>query len=320
MSNMLDQLKFVQGAVAKKDFLPALTHFVIENGLVRGFNGTLALCSPLPLDIACKPKAEPLIRAIANCKDTVQLSLTPAGRLSIRSGVFRALIDCVEGDTPHATPEGERVEMDGAALLKALTTIALFIGDDAARPWSNGVLLKGQSAFATNNVSLVEYWIGTAFPHVVNIPRAAVKEMIRIAEPPTHAQLATNSVTFHYSNNRWIRTQLYSSEWPDLERVLNNPSNQQPIDSRIFEGLATIKPFVDKIGSVHFIGGAISTHAEGAEGATYDIPNITCDGLYQIEMLQRLEGVAKSIDWTSYPKPCMFMGDNLRGAVIGMKR
>ena len=76
---MLTSLKFVQGAVAKKDFLPALTHFVIENGTVRGYNGMLALCSPIPFDIACKPKAESLVKAIANCNETVTLSLTQRG-------------------------------------------------------------------------------------------------------------------------------------------------------------------------------------------------------------------------------------------------
>jgi len=29
---MLRELKFVQGAVAKKDLLPAMTHFAIEGG------------------------------------------------------------------------------------------------------------------------------------------------------------------------------------------------------------------------------------------------------------------------------------------------
>ena len=105
---MLTELKFVQGAVAKKDFIPSLTHFIIEDGTVRGYNGMLALCSPLPFDIACKPKADSLVKAIANCAETVQLSLTPAGRLSIKSGKFKAFIDCIPDETtPHVQPEGE---------------------------------------------------------------------------------------------------------------------------------------------------------------------------------------------------------------------
>jgi hypothetical protein len=151
---MLEDLRFVQGAVAKKDLLPALTHFVMENGTVRGFNGTIALCSKIAFDLACKPKAEPLIRAINNCRDTVQLSLTPAGRLSVKSGGFKAFVDCVDGETPHVLPTGKFCPLDGVALLAGLKAVQPFIGDDASRPWANGVLLKGPSMFATNNVIL----------------------------------------------------------------------------------------------------------------------------------------------------------------------
>ena len=67
---MLDELKFVQGSVSRKGFIPELTHFNIKDGMVRGYNGTLALCTPIPFDIDCVPKAEPLIKAIQNCVET----------------------------------------------------------------------------------------------------------------------------------------------------------------------------------------------------------------------------------------------------------
>lgn len=318
---MLTELKFVQGAVAKKDFLPALTHFVIEKGTVRGYNGMLALCSPIPFDIECKPKAEPLVKAIGNCTETVQLALTAAGRLSIKSGKFKAFVDChPDESTPHAMPEGEDVVIDGAALLQALKTVAPFIGDDASRPWSNGVLLLGQSAFATNNITLVEYWTGCTVPRPINIPRAAIKEMLRIDEAPIGVQMTENSITFHYQNGRWLRTQLFETKWPDLSKVLDRESNPQPIDPRLFEALKVLKPFTDKSGRILFKGaGKIATHADDTEGAGYELDGFDHTGIYQIEMLGLLDGNVRSIDWSLYPSPCMFFGDRLRGAIVGMR-
>lgn len=317
---MLTSLKFVQGSVAKKDFVPALSHFRIEGGTVRGYNGMLALCSPIPFDITCAPKAEPLVKAISNCADTVQLAMTPAGRLSVRSGKFKAFVDCVEGETPHVQPEGEHVAIEGAALLQAFKTVAPFIGDDASRPWSNGVLLLNQSAFATNNITLVEYWTGTTIPRPLNIPRAAVKEMLRINEPPESAQMTDGSITFHYSGGRWLRTQLFETQWPDLSKVLNKESNPQPLDARLFEALATLKPFTDKMGRILFRGdGKIATHDDETEGAGYEVEGFNHTGIYNIEMLGLLEGIAKNVDWATYPAPCMFFGDRLRGAIIGMR-
>lgn len=316
---MLAELKFVMGSIAKKDFIPALSHFRIEKGTVRGYNGTLALCTPIPLDLTCTPKADSLVRAIANCTETVALSMTAGGRLAVKSGVFKAYIDCVEGETQHVEPEGERFEINGEALLQALKVLQPLVGNDASRPWSNGVLLRGTSAFATNNVILSEYWVGSNFPEL-NIPRSAVKEIVRIGEAPTHAQANEHCITFHYEGGRWIRTALLSTEWPDLAKVLNVTCNATPIDARIFEGLAIIKPFSDKIGRVLFHEGRMTTHEDPDHGASFEVAAPLPEGVYSIEMLALLEDVAKTADWSLYPKPAMFFGDRLRGAIVGMRR
>lgn len=316
---MLAELRFVRGAVARKDFIPSLTHFRIENGAIRSFNGTLALCTPIQFDINCTPKAEPFIRAIMNCEETVSLSMTPTGKLSVKSGKFRALIDCIQEETPHVEPDGNPVEINGEALLAAFKALTPFIGDDASRPWSNGVLLDHQSAYATNNICLVEYWVGSSFPFRCNIPASAIKEIVRINEAPVSAQATENSVTFHFPGGKWIRTALLSTEWPDLKRVLDRPSDPVPVNSEIFKALGALKPFADKMGRVFFNNSLVSTSPEDAEGASYVIDGLDMEGVYQIEMLALLEGVAETADFEQYPNPCPFFGHMLRGAIVGMR-
>jgi len=315
---MLKELKFVQGAVAKKDFIPAITHFCIENGSVRAYNGTIAMSSPIACDLNCKPKAIPMVQAIGKCSDTITLSMTPAGRLSIRSGSFKAFVDCVEESQSHVEPEGETITFDGAMLLKAIKTIQPFIGNDASRPHLTGLLLRGQSAFATNNVCLVEYWLGVDFPRVVNLPRAAIAEMVRINEEPTHAQVAENSMTFHYASGRWVRTQLYSTEWPDLAKVLERESRPGPIPKELFEGLENLKPFANTFGQVFITENGLRTHEDPNEGAAFDLPWIHRESIFNIEMLRLLENVATEADFNQ--DPSMFFGDRLRGAIIGMRK
>lgn len=320
---MLNALKFCAGSVAKKEIVASLTHFAIENGRVRGFNGTLALSSPIAFDISCKPKADVLIKAIANCEDTVQLTLTPAGRLSVKSGSFKAFVNCDPNEnTPHVEPEGVVINFDGAALFEGIKQVATFVGQDASRLWSQGILIKDKSLFATNNVILVQYWLGVDFPHIINIPRAAVKEMLRINEPPLYAQVAENSITFHYEGERWLRTQLYSTEWPDLSKVLDKPFTPLPIEQKLFSALDSIKPFLDKQESVWFASSCISSHTDEQEGGSYFIPGFEWDGRYNHTMLSMLQGVAEQIDWSTYPGPCLFTGckNRLRGAIIGMRK
>lgn len=314
---MLKELKFVMGAISRKDLVPAMKHFAIEKGMVRGYNGTIALCSPIPFDIDCYPRADLLIKAIAECDETIVLSLTGAGRLSVKSGTFKALIPCVEKSEVHLEPEGTAVSCNGAALLQAFKVLEPFIGDDASRPWANGILLKERSAFATCNVILCEYWLGDHFPHVVNIPSVAIREVVRVNEAPTYLQMSPNSITFHFGDGRWIRSQLFSTEWPDINKVLERPSEPTTVDERIFEVLPRLRPFLDKTGKVIFEVGIVKTHQGEDEGSSVEIDGCTMQGIYTLEMLYLLKGVAKQADFTTYPAPCMFFGDIVRGAIIG---
>ena len=316
---MLKELKFVMGAISRKDLVPAMKHFAIEGGRVRAYNGVLALSSPIPFNIDCYPKADTLIKAIANCDETVTMSLTPGGKLSVKSGIFKALIACVDKSEVHLEPEGERVECDGAALLQGFKVVEPFVGDDASRPWANGILLRGQSAFATNNVTLVEYWLGVTLPETVNIPHAAIKEVLRVNEPPEYLQMAKSSITFHYSDGRWIRTQLFETNWPDLAKVLDRECEATAIDQRIFDALPKLKPFLDKSGRIIFAPGLVSTHDGDEEGGHIQIEGSTMTGIYAMEMLALLNGVATVADFTAYPSPCIFYGERLRGAIIGRK-
>ncbi len=320
MSDMLKRLKFVQGAVAKRGLLPALNHFRIEGGHVRSFNGTLALSSPIPVDIDCIPKAEPFIKAIQKCKDddTITLNLTPNGRLAVKSGSFRAFIPTVDMETSHLMPEGEEFSIDGEVLLRGFKTILPFVGKDASRPWSNGILLQGQSMFATNNVSIIEFWIGENFPVTCNVPCDAIREVVRIGEAPNRVQLHERSISFHYTDGRWIRSVLFATTWPKITRILDVKSKQHPVDASLYEALDAVKPFTDNIGRVYLKDGVLRTSVVDMDGASYEIPKIPYEGVFQLPILMLLKGVANSIDFTLYPKPCIFYGDNIRGAIIGM--
>lgn len=315
---MLSELKFVQGAVAKKDFIPAVTHFAIRDGTVRAFNGIIALSSPIACNLNCTPKAVPMVQAISKCTDTISLSMTATGRLSIKSGNFKAFIECIEGTDSHLEPEGERIEINGEQLLKAFKAVQDFIGVDASRAWTMGVLLKGQSVFATNNVCLVEYWIGENFPIVVNIPRSAIAEIVRINEAPLYCQIAEKSISFHYGEGKWIRSQLYESQWPDLGSILNAESNPVPIPNELFLGLNNIKSFCNDYGQVFLSSNGVSTSTEENEGASFEIDWPHRDSIYNIEMLKLLEGVATTADFERQGA-AMFFGERLRGAIIGMR-
>lgn len=316
---MLDALRFVQGSVAKKDYVPALQHFRIKNGEIRGYNGMLGLCSPIDLDMDITPRADQLVRAIQACKDTISLHLTPGGKLVVRSGKFKANVDCTTEQFPEVWPEGQRVELP-KGFLEKMRIAADFIAEDASRPWARGLLLRGQSIFATNNVILIEGWLPTPFPVTVNIPEAAVLELLRIGEEPEYLHITGNSVTFFFENKRWLKTQTYSAEWPDLSKILDVPSNPSPLPEGFWEALASLDRFTDDHGMLYLEKDSIATSLGDETGASIMLPESLIAGKFNIRHLSLLKSIATRIDFTTYPKPCLFFGDNgFRGAIMGMR-
>lgn len=316
--DMLTTMRFVRGAVATKDLAPEMKHFWILDGGIRAYNGVIALYSPIDFSVSCMPLAAPLVRAISNCNEVMAIGMTENGRLRVQSGPFRAFIECIDTPMPQIEPQGQVFEIDGAALMEAIKMVMPFIGSDASRPWVNGIYLKGQSAFATNNVCVVEYWIGTPFPMDANIPIEAIREMVRLDSPPIYAQICEHSITFHYADGRWLRTQLYSTDWPDLTAILDRPANLVPLPPALFEALEVVKPFTEKDNNVYIRDGSIHTDNEPGIGASYQVEGLDWAGIYKLDMLKLLT-VATYADMTTYPEPCMFQGGRMRGAIIGLR-
>ena len=316
---MLTSLKFVQGAVAKKDFETALTHFRIEDGLIKGYNGKIGLCSPIDLNLTASPKAVPFVKAIQTCKDTVSLHMTPTERLAIKSGSFKAFVECTTKPYPDIQPEGDFVPLNGE-FLPAIKKLYPFIGQDASRPWSRGILFKGQSAYATNNIILVEHWLGSPFPVEANVPAEALQELIRIGEEPTKLQVSDYSMTFHFDEGRWLKSCLLDLQWPDVEKLLNFDYTEIPDrPETLVEELDRLVPFTDELDRVYFIPGKLSTTQNDESGASVEMQGLPGEGCYNIKQLILAARIASKMDFTSHLKPCAFLGHNIRGVIIGMR-
>jgi len=318
---MLETLKFVRGAAARKDFSPALTHFKIADGKIRAYDGRISLCSPIALDLNVSPLAEPFYRALMSCEsEDTALYMTKAGRLAVKSGKFRAYIQCHQEEFPVVEPEGVRREIP-EPLLPHLQRLTPFVSDDASRPWSRGILANGGTLTATNNVVIVQSWVGKTFDRPVNIPLKAIKELLRIKQEPTHVWLAEQSITFEFENGRWLRSQLLDTAWPDIDRILDVPSNPAPLPTGFAEALEKLKPFLMLEGRVYLNDGSISTHpVEDEEGATVEVPGTPAGALFHFDHLTLAVSILETIDLSAYPRPCLFYNPaGIRGAIVGMR-
>ena len=318
---MLEALKFTKGAIARKDFAPVLTHFRIEGGRITGYNGSMALSSPIPLELTCSPKATDFIKALDTCRGTISIHEMPNGSIVVQSGTFKASVKCSTDPFPALTLTGDRVELR-EGILAPLKLLAPFISEDASRQWSRGILFRGKSAFATDNLVIVETWLGYDFPLDLNIPKTAVTELLRIGLEPDYLVVSHTSCIFHFPGDRWLLTHTYSTEWPDVTRILDRECSPLDIPEGLFQGVRDVSPFSDDLGRIFLGSGKVSTVSLNHEdlGTVSEVPGLIVeDGCYHKDALASLEPVAKKIDLALYPKPCLFYGEALRGAILGIR-
>lgn len=320
---MLKELKFVQGAVKRNAAAPELEHYQIKGGRATGFNGYMALSAPVPLDIEAKPKADIFYKALSACGDSIALRMTQAGRLHIVSGGFSAFVPCIDKEVYEATPVGDSYPCP-EGLLGAFQRLLPLISEDATRPWAMGLLVDRGTYTATNNVVIFQVWDGHQLP-TFNCPRFAVAEVCRIGENPISLQIDGASVTFHFADGRWLRTQLLAQEWPadKMNAVLSMPNSQGAFPPEIVGALDQLAPFIGSDWApIFFREGAISTASSEAneEGVTIEVPGVQAGPVFNSKSLRLIAKEITTIDFSLHPRPCIFFGagGTSRGAIIGM--
>jgi hypothetical protein len=204
-------------------------------------------------------------------------------------------------------------------LWRAFKELAHFMALDASRPWARGILFRGQTAMATNNIVIAEKWLDkTILPYELNIPQESVDELIRISEDPKKIRTNGRSITFYFNQDRWMRTQLLSTAWPDTSKVWRD-DKADPVPDGFFEALESLEPFIDDLKRIYITPGRISTSPLEEDGASFEIPELNTTGIFSLPQLMLLKGVAKTLGLDGYPKPCVFYGKQLRGIIVGMR-
>ena len=316
---MLKTLKFVRGAVATKDYVPVLTHFCIRQGRILGYNGRIALNSPIALDLEANPRAEQFVRAIATCEQEVALSVTPAGRLAIASGGFKAFIDCTTEPYPDVRPSGQHVYPTGH-FVAALRRLLPFVAEDASRPWAMGILLHEYSAYATNNILIAEGWLGFKFPVTINLPKTTAEELLRIGEEPIGMQVDAASITFYYEGDRWLHSVLYTTAWPDVTKILarfDTTRRWEKVPVELFKSLKDLRPFVDDAGRIHVSPAGSATSTDTGSGASVMLPLWDKSMCFNVDQLMLLDGVAQWLNPDEHPY--LWIGEGIRGAIAAMR-
>lgn len=314
---MINAINFVQRAATKKTGV-----FIIENGRIIANNDLLTASAIIGVPIDCKPKVDTftaIIKASNDAKAVPSFSITPTGKLSVKAGKLRALIDCDITHTQEHRPEGIDYPINGEDFLQIIAKLEPFMGNntDPAKAWANSIMFSGDKAFVTCNTIAIQYDTGLDITIPIVIPSQAIKELIKIKMIPVSVRYCAKSITFFYEDSSWFKTRTLENKFPSFGGILNIPCLPIEMPADFFVGLKQLKAFCDEeFTSIGFTEQGLVTKNE----AVYEMNLPITYGIYNYNLLILLEDIMQKIDFSSYPKPSIFVGDRLRGCIVGYAR
>lgn len=284
--SLLEALRFISVSQHTQG-TPVQTHCRISNKTVIGFDGGITAGHFIDDVLSVCPHTTMLINALAKCTGAIAITELDSGKLSVKSGKFKALIPCVPfDDLPAIEPDAPIATLTDD-VKRALAAVAPLAQDGGQEPFTCAVLLKAGTAVATNRAVVLESFHGIDLPPVL-IPKASVVAICKQSKKLTQFGFSDNSATFYFEDDSFIKTQLFLDRFPDYERILNIESNAWPMPVGFYDALDTVAGFSQgKI--VYFRDGNVCSHLIDSEGATYGVEGLPKDTAFNAEYLKLIK-------------------------------
>ena len=322
-SALLQALEFVS-VVSERLGSANETHVGLRNNWAITFNGIVAAGCPIPDNLTCHPHTILFTEALSQCDEGYSLTQLDNQRLSIKSGKFKATVPCLDPLLMQDAQPDPMIAPITNAFKDAVEAVGVLASENAQHVLTASVLMNGASVISTNRVMILEYWHGLDLPPNIPLPKEFVKALVKQKKNLSGFGFSNSSCTFWYEDGSWLRTQLYSDKWPDVNSILNREANLWTIDANFFKALEAIAPFSDD-GNVYSDLNLLMSHQDKELGASYECAGIPKGFVYPIKQLQIMKPHATKIDYmaagvadSSY---CLvFEGDKCRGVISGRQR
>ena len=322
-SSLLTALEFCS-CVTEKLGASYETHIGLRGNWAIAFNGIVAAGSPITEDLTCHPHNLLLIEALSKCDDNFSLTQLDNDRLSVKSGKFKAVIPCLDPNLMQSAIPDPMIVGISNKFKEAVEAVGVLASENAQHVLTASVLMNGQSVISTNRVMLLEYWHGLDLPPNIPLPKQFVAALVKQKKNLIGFGFSRSSATFYFDDNCWLRTQLYSDEWPDVGNILNRQANLWPIDPNFFKAVEAIIPFSED-GNIYSDTNLLMSHADHGVGATFECNGIPKGFVYPAKQLMIMKPYVRKIDFmasgvhdSSY---CLvFYGDAIRGIISGRQR
>lgn len=321
-------LNFVGGAVGNDNAELWTRHIRFGNKQVVAFNGQVSAGHPIVEELDCCPHYERTKIALGKCGKSLALTQTPTGKLSIKGEKINALVDGLPAENmPQVWPDPSCAVISDV-LKEAFRVTGVLASEAAFEVVTASLLLEANVVTGTNKQSMLQFWHGIDLPPKMVIPKIFAAAVAKQVQPLTgfgftwdNERGCVTSVTFWFDNGAWIKTQTYLDRWPDVDRILNVPSNPMPVPANFFEAIAVISEF-NEDGYVTIGDNRIQSHRSDKEGAYYEVPGLQPGLQLSGKLSKNVAPYVSTIDMTTNGGKIIFFGgtpeNGIRGALMGI--
>lgn len=292
-------------------------HCLMQNNWCVGYDGVITMGCKIEESITAYPKTLDLLEALQRCGEAVSITQLPNCSIAVKSGKFRAAIDCITADSlPLSYPDPQIAVIDDR-IKAGFEAIGWLATEGAEKAYMASVLLQANTMVSTNRSVLLEYWHGIDLPPDLLIPKASIVALSKIDKKLVGFGYTPRfSVTFWYEDGSFLKTQLFEGSYPDYQAIFSRDTNQyMQLPEDFFTAFKSVSKFT-KTGFVYLRGDRILSHQTEELGACYEVNGIPDGICFNVEYLGKLEPFFKSICVPDF-SIAYFVQGNVRGALAG---
>jgi len=281
--------------------LPYQTHTILRARTAQAYDGVLAGGIGIEFaEINTAAHTDKLLAALKRCKAEYSVTQVDGGQLVVKSGSFRAVVDCLNPAdlASNALMPDDPVAVINDNIKKGFATLNPLVAENAQHVVTSSLLLQSNTMVATDRILIAEYWHGIHLPPGLVIPKAALTAIVKTDKPLARLGFSDGSVTFWFEDMSWIKTQRHSEAWPDTSHIFNFTPAVEETPKKLREAVEAVAPFAAE-GCVWLNHNEVASHLDNATGATHDCKGLPGGAVFGIKRLLDVLNITTHVDWTS---------------------
>lgn len=298
--------------------LTAEAAVTFKDGFIFAKNRHVAACAPTEIKDNFSVAASALAFNLSKVSDAARVKVTPT-RVKLVDGSHEIQMQRVTEEIEYEPPQHEGLPVS-SQFIEALRLVLPFAGEEEARPWTMGALIRGEQAFTTNNQVLACGQVGPNPFDGETLPQQYARFLVK---REGLQRIGKDEYGFFawYEGGGWVRASRLANGMPErvpqlLDQVYQDPQWEIPDGwHRAFMGSVTFTEEVLTIQPDRILG--VRGQNDHTCWVTSDVEEAVFDAKPLTAVIER----ASHINLRQYPNPVSFkQGDVLRGIIAGRRQ